>query len=126
MEPRPREPPSPPRRKSKHASKPSSEGFSRFAGQTPSTTRNCGNERDSSLLKTTSFKEAGDGSLTTSVSLNPVNTTRQAFTWNPQGKMKRGRSRNTWRCDVVANTKRTGLGSSWLEGADCSRWGCRR
>ena len=36
----------------------------------------------------------------------PANTiTRQALTWNPQGKRKRGRPRNTWRRDVEADTK---------------------
>ena len=37
--------------------------------------------------------------------------TRQALTWNPQGKRKRGRPRNTWRRDTEAELKR--LGSSW-------------
>ncbi|MBN3275678.1 CFDP2 protein, partial [Polyodon spathula] len=35
-------------------------------------------------------------------------TTRQALTWNPQGKRKRGRPRNTWRRDLEADMKRTG------------------
>ena len=39
------------------------------------------------------------------------NTTRQALTWNPQGKRKRGRPRNTWRRDTEAELKR--LGTSW-------------
>jgi hypothetical protein len=30
----------------------------------------------------------------------PSNTTRQAPTWNPHGKRKRGRPRNTWRRDT--------------------------
>ena len=30
------------------------------------------------------------------------NITRQALTWNPQGKRKRGRPRNTWRRDIEA------------------------
>ena len=30
------------------------------------------------------------------------NITRQALTWNPQGKRKRGRPRNTWRRDNEA------------------------
>nr|KAG5712911.1 hypothetical protein BaRGS_007508 [Batillaria attramentaria] len=29
-------------------------------------------------------------------------TTRQALTWNPQGKRKRGRPRNSWRRDTEA------------------------
>nr|KAG5695065.1 hypothetical protein BaRGS_032558 [Batillaria attramentaria] len=38
-------------------------------------------------------------------------TTRQALTWNPQGKRKRGRPRNTWRCDLEADAK--SVGHSW-------------
>ena len=37
------------------------------------------------------------------------NTTRQALNWNPQGKRKRGRPRNTWRREVEAVTKELGL-----------------
>ena len=32
-------------------------------------------------------------------------TTRQALTWNPQGKRKRGRPRNSWRRDTEAELK---------------------
>ena len=32
-------------------------------------------------------------------------TTRQALTWNPQGKRKRGRPRNSWRRDLEAEVK---------------------
>ena len=39
------------------------------------------------------------------------NITRQALKWNPQGKRKRGRPRNTWRCDLEADTKM--IGYSW-------------
>ena len=42
-------------------------------------------------------------------------TTRQALTWNPQGKRRRGRPRNTWRRDLLADTKRVGLSWSQLE-----------
>ena len=42
-------------------------------------------------------------------------TTRQALTWNPQGKRKRGRPRNTWRRDLQADTKRMGLTWNQLE-----------
>ena len=38
-------------------------------------------------------------------------TTRQALNWNPQGRRKRGRPRNTWRRDVDADTKK--LGHTW-------------
>ena len=30
------------------------------------------------------------------------NITRQALQWNPQGKRGRGRPRNTWRRDLIA------------------------
>ena len=43
----------------------------------------------------------------------PESTTRQALTWNPQGKRKRGRPRNTWRRDLQADTARTHL--TWNE-----------
>jgi len=42
----------------------------------------------------------------------PASTiTRQALTWNPQGK--RGRPRNTWRKGLLTDTKRRGY--SWRE-----------
>ena len=34
-----------------------------------------------------------------------ASTTRQALTWNPQGKRKRGRPRNSWRRDTEAELK---------------------
>ncbi|XP_070206237.1 uncharacterized protein [Littorina saxatilis] len=37
--------------------------------------------------------------------------TRQALTWNPQGKRRRGRPRNTWRRDLEAEVKR--IGYTW-------------
>ena len=52
------------------------------------------------------------------------NITRQALTWNPQGKRKRGRPRNTWRRDLEANIKETGL--RWQQvvvaAQDRNRW----
>ena len=39
------------------------------------------------------------------------NTTRQALTWNPQGKREKGRPRNTWRRDLEADTKK--MGYTW-------------
>jgi len=42
-----------------------------------------------------------------------TNITRQALKWNPQGKRKRGRPRNTWRRDLNADMKR--MGKSWQE-----------
>ena len=39
--------------------------------------------------------------------------TRQALTWNPQGKRKRGRPRNSWRRDTLAELQRVGM--TWKE-----------
>ena len=41
------------------------------------------------------------------------NITRQALKWNPQGKRKRGRPRNTWRRDFEADLTKTG--QTWSE-----------
>ena len=43
------------------------------------------------------------------------NITRQALTWNPQGKRKRGRPKNTWRRDLEADITHTGLRWKQLE-----------
>ena len=69
----------------------------------------------------------------------PTNsTTRQALTWNPQGKRKRGRPKNTWRRDIEGDAKK--LGGNWVQieklaqdrdtwrtliGGLCPRWGDR-
>ena len=39
--------------------------------------------------------------------------TRQALRWNPQGKRKRGRPKNTWRRDLETDIKQCGL--TWKE-----------
>jgi len=39
--------------------------------------------------------------------------TRQALTWIPQGKRKRGHPRNTWSRDLLTDIKRTGY--NWRE-----------
>ena len=41
------------------------------------------------------------------------NTTRQALTWNPQGKRKPGRPKNSWKRSVEAELKEKG--TSWKE-----------
>ena len=46
--------------------------------------------------------------------------TRQALTWNPQGKRKKKRPRNTWRRDVERET--TEMGFSWGEVSQLSQW----
>ena len=53
-----------------------------------------------------------------------TNITRQALTWNPLGKRKRGRPKNTWRRDLEADAKQTGC--TWREleriAQDRGRW----
>ena len=52
--------------------------------------------------------------------------TRQALTWNPQGKRKRGRSRNSWRRDTEAELKQQGTNWSGMTRAAQNRvrwWG---
>ncbi|KAI0214349.1 hypothetical protein LSAT2_000556 [Lamellibrachia satsuma] len=44
-----------------------------------------------------------------------TSTTRQALTWNPQGKRRRGRPRNTWRRDIQADTRKMGYTWNQLE-----------
>ena len=44
-----------------------------------------------------------------------TSTTRQTLTWNPQGKRKRGRPRNTWRRDLDADMKKAGRNWGELE-----------
>ena len=41
-------------------------------------------------------------------------TTRQVLTWNPQGKRKRGRPRNSWRRDTKAELKQQGTNWSGM------------
>ena len=43
----------------------------------------------------------------------PTNITRQALRWNPQGKRKRGRPKNTWRRDLEAES--TKMGYTWSQ-----------
>ena len=43
----------------------------------------------------------------------PESIARQSLTWNPQGKRKKGRPRNTWRRDLEKETAKMGL--SWGE-----------
>jgi hypothetical protein len=54
----------------------------------------------------------------------PTNITRQALTWNPQGKRKRGRPKNTWRRDLEADAKQTGCSLGELEriARDRGKW----
>lgn len=54
----------------------------------------------------------------------PDHIPKQALEWNPQGKRKRGRPRQTWRRTVVAEA--AGIGMTWSEvkreAQDRSRW----
>ena len=55
----------------------------------------------------------------------PRNTiNHQSLTWNPQGKRKRGRPRNTWRRDTLAEMESRGYTWQQLErvAQDRSRW----
>ena len=53
-----------------------------------------------------------------------TNITRQVLMWNPQGKRKRKRPKNTWRLDLEADIKQTGNGWQQLEriAQDRRRW----
>ncbi|KAK3778822.1 hypothetical protein RRG08_013088 [Elysia crispata] len=52
-------------------------------------------------------------------------TTRRALTWNPQGKRKRGRPRNTWRRELEAGSHMEATGEPrW--GPGCLEDSCRR
>ena len=48
-------------------------------------------------------------------------TTRQSLTWNPQGKRKRGRPRNSWRRDTEAELKQKGTNWSGMTRAAQNR-----
>ena len=50
--------------------------------------------------------------------------TRQALTWNPQGKRRRGRPRNSWRRDLEADAREMGYTWSEIErlAQDRERW----
>ena len=54
----------------------------------------------------------------------PTNITRQALTWNPQGRRKRGRLRSSWRRDLEAEARQTGHSWNQLEklAQDRTRW----
>ena len=50
-----------------------------------------------------------------------TNITRQALSWNPQGKIEVGRLRQTWRRSVEEELKATGI--RWSElGRTCQNW----
>ena len=53
------------------------------------------------------------------------NITRQSLTWNPQGKRKRGRPRNSWRRDLDKDVAETGMGWRQLVAAAQDRGGWR-
>ena len=52
-------------------------------------------------------------------------TTRQALTWNPQGKRKRGRPRNSWRRGTKAELKQQGTNWSGMARTAQNRVGWR-
>ena len=49
----------------------------------------------------------------------PCNITRQALEWNPQGKRKRGRPKQTWRRSLHCELRDSGL--TWEEAKTCAR-----
>ena len=49
----------------------------------------------------------------------PANITRQALSWNPQGKRRRGRPCNSWRRDTEAELKAQKL--SWKGACDAAQ-----
>jgi hypothetical protein len=53
------------------------------------------------------------------------NITRQALSWNPQGKRKRGKPKNTWRRDLEADVKRIGKNWKEVENIAQDRWAWR-
>ena len=67
----------------------------------------CGSERDRNQWPSRYCGGSGAGSDTPSGSQSS-STTRQALTWNPQGKRKRGRPRNSWRRDTQVELKQAG------------------
>ena len=54
----------------------------------------------------------------------PSTITRQALTWNPQGRRRRGRPKNTWRRDLEADCREMGYNWSQVErlAQDRTRW----
>lgn len=54
----------------------------------------------------------------------PTSITRKALSWNPQGKRRRGRPKNTWRRDLEADTRQMGFKWSEIESLaqDRKRW----
>ena len=55
-----------------------------------------------------------------------TNITRQALKWNPQGKRKRGRPKNTWRRDLDTDAKKMGYTWGQLERLAQDRDGWRK
>ena len=52
--------------------------------------------------------------------------TKQALTWNPQGKRSRGRPKNTWRRSIEQDVKKKGLTWKQLERMAQDRQGWKR
>ena len=50
---------------------------------------------------------------------DPTNATRQALDWNPQGKRRRGRPRQTWRRSLQNELRNSNM--SWEEAKTCAR-----
>ena len=54
----------------------------------------------------------------------PTSITRQALTWNPQGRRRKGRPKNTWKRDLEADCREMGYNWSQAErlAHDRTRW----
>jgi len=83
----------------------------RIAGQTPSVTATYGRKHKHNAGDAIRRRQWGRIGHTLQKPASAI--TRQALTWNQEGKGKRGRPINTWRRDLLTNTKRTGY--SWRE-----------
>ncbi|CAH1240858.1 Hypp6129 [Branchiostoma lanceolatum] len=84
----------------------------KLGGGTGSVTRSCGAGQDKNQLVARSSGGNGHG-LAIPLRKPSSSVTQQALTWNPQGKRKRGRSRNSWRRDTEDEMK--SISSSWQD-----------
>ena len=72
-------------------------------------------ERTCQLPAEEEIKKGRWGWIGHTIRKQPTSVTRQGLKWNPQGKWKRGRPRNTWRRDFEADTAKMGYTWNQLE-----------
>ena len=65
----------------------------------------CGSKHGRTSGQADTAEEVGLGRTHPQEASIQASTTRQALTWNPQGKRKRGRPSNSWRRDTEAELK---------------------